>query len=157
MSEPIIVRFLTRQQARKPHVLRRSIKVEDPEAGDYRRFSVRWARKSRDTGKRMTLPGFGTSRITVDAGPDKGKLDIRIDGDQTSVFTHGWAVDEKLKRMRPDDHATLQEMDARELALHRELVALRERRLNFLHEAFQRGHRVTVKELVELADAEAAR
>src|SRR5438445_7093443 len=103
--EPLIVRYLTRAQARSTVALRRSITIEDP-TGETRAndqpmlLGVRFGRKSKDTGRRMNLGGFGMARISEDAGPDRGRLDLYIQGDHTSVSATRDGVYAKIRRIR---------------------------------------------------------
>jgi hypothetical protein len=151
MSEPIIVRFLKRNQ--RP--FHRSIAVERLDPGeyqsDYRKFLVRFGSKQRDTGRRMDMGPFGKARMMEYAGQDRNKLEISLEGDHLrTIGATKEQVDEHIRRMRPD--VELQRHDAEIVELSRRIKEARDNRLHFLHEAFQRGHKVTVKELIERAE-----
>ncbi len=152
MSEPIIVRFFKRNQQRW---FNKSVVVEDlNETNDRRKLNVTYGSKSRDTGKRMHLPGFGTSRISEYAGVDKHRLEVRLQGEHLHTLpTNHEAINEYVRRMRPDDVLALQYADMAIDSLAQQLREARTKRLHFLHDAFQRAHKITVKELVELAEA----
>lgn len=140
---PIIIRY----RSRNARGLGRSIQIEEGEPP-----VVRFGRKVRDSGGRMTLPGFGTARVLADAGVDRDKLETRLNGDYHTVAANRESVNRSVRRIRPQELERLREIDADIKAAGERLRDLRNQRLNFLHEAFQAGHKVTVKELVERAE-----
>jgi hypothetical protein len=150
---PLIVRFFKRTNTR---LFQRSVVVEEAGAPDSRKLRVTYGSKSRDTGRRMKM--FGNTRIFEYAGPNRNTLAIRLGGESLHELpTNRDAINEYVRRVRPDDADELARHDAAIEDAREALRAARDNRLHFLHEAFQRAHSVTVKELVALAEQAAAR
>lgn len=148
--EPIVVRFFKRTHARMLH---RSVQVEEDNATGYRRLSVQYAVKSRDTGKRINMPGFGSSRVMESAGIDRNYVVVRINGESLHALpTNREAINEYVRRLRTDDAAALVAHDYQIEKLTAQLRAARAARIDHLHESFKRARTVTVKELVALAE-----
>lgn len=157
-AERVIVRFFKRTNER---FFNASIKVEDPseQAERHRSISVHFGSRSRDTGRRMSLPGFGDARIMAFAGLNKSMLAISLGGERLrEMQAMSDVVKDYVRSMRGDDAAGLAVLDGQIAEAQARLRDLRRARINHLHDAFARGHVVTIKSLVERAEAvEAAR
>lgn len=149
MSEPVIVRY----GPRNVRWWTRSIRVESPDASDHHKLTVRYGDKTRSLGH-IDMPGFGRMRQSQVVGINKARLAIRLDGEYLHDIPATKAeVDKHVRRMRPQELAGLNEIDAEIEEAQRRLGQLRRKRVDFLHDAFQKGHVVTVSELRERAEA----
>jgi hypothetical protein len=106
--------------------------------------------------KQASLSGFrfahsiGTGRI------DRRKLDISSPQISSYVFRVAASADgvkSVLRRLRPQEAALLDEIDSDIEQLQAQLDALRERRKETLHTAWQRGNVVRLKEVEDLLHA----
>lgn len=154
MKPQIIVRFLKRTAAREYSSLYRSIGVENEPGvlyGERKKFTARWAEKVRTIGY-SEIPGLGRLRRTESAGPDKRRLRLALDRNAIVVPATAEGVKTAVRRLRPEDQAELtrrnEEIDQVSTALRN----LKTARLDFLHESFQRGHVVPLKEVTEMAE-----
>jgi len=149
LTQPIIIRYAKRTNQR---AFNRSVLVEEADANDYRKLRVTYGSKQRDTGKRIDTGLFGKTRVMEYAGPDHTKLNVRLGGEHLHPLpANREAINEYVRRIRPDDAEELARHDAHIEDCRRALATARDNRMHFLHEAFKRAHTVTVKELVALA------
>lgn len=146
MTDPLIIRWLTRRSA----AWSRSITLEgdrDRASGDRLvQVQVRFADKTRP---RESIGGFQTmERI----GEDRSKLSVRAGaGNYQYVPATKAGVDSLIRRARPQDLERLVEIDAERDRLNKRLGELRRERIDVLHEAWQKGHKVTLQEMVARA------
>jgi len=110
--------------------------------------AVRHPTISKPSGKRIDIPGIGSMGISVSTGRvDKDRLELWTDGIILVVAATHDEIKKKIRRLRPEEAAQLDAIDA-------EFATLREKRAALLKEAWARGHTVTVKELVEKIPAQ---
>ena len=96
------------------------------------------------------LGGFRFGHSTGTGRFDHGKLDIRSPQVSSYVFrvpATAEGVKSVLRRIRPQEAEQLDAIDADIAQLQAELDALKERRKQALHTAWQRGNVVRLKEL----------
>jgi hypothetical protein len=87
----------------------------------------------------------------VATGADRGHLRVGLRGEGVTISATKADVDAHVRRIRPDDLDQLHGLDEQIEETADLLAQLRQLRLDFLHDAFQRGHKVPLRELLEEA------
>ena len=144
---PIIVRFLTRHGMQEFTRLYRSIRIEGDRALTGKEVVVHYGERTRAMGY-MDFPGLGRVRQSEVIGKNKKRLRITL-GNDAVVADNPAQLKDKVRRIRPEELAELTALEEEIDEQSRKLNELKRLRLNFLHDAFQKGHVVSWKEMEE--------
>jgi len=121
------------------------------ERGSYIR--ARFAEKTRVVGHFDTP--FGRANRTEGAGPDRKRFLVSTNpGYSTSAYIPATkdGVDSLLRRARPQDLEQVEAIDQELAALNQRAAELRRARVQALHQAWQKGHKVPLKDVVAMAE-----
>lgn len=142
---PIIVRETWHSPA--------TFEIASPESKTSPR-TLRWffGRKTIYTGRKVSIPGFGTAREFATRGVDKTVLQSRSWPNTNFTVRSVADIKKWFRRLRPQEADELARADARIADLHEQLSRARAVRQAVLREAWTRGHVVTWKELYEQAE-----
>lgn len=144
MSTPLLVRWYDRRS--RPDGTGITL---DGDGG--RQVRVRYADRTRVKGTFETP--FGTGRELETVGQNRKRLEVRGHPYWSREIPATKAgVDSLIRRIRPEDQAAIAALDVTAEHLRKQLTDLKRDRRDMLHEAWQRGNKVSLKEIVEMAE-----
>lgn len=116
-----------------------------PEKGRLQRANIKRVFFARKTVPSTSIPAFGVTIGRSTGKVDRTRLQIFTTHANIAVDANPKKIREKIRRIRPEEQKQLELYDT-------EIARLFAERTTFLKTVWEKGHVVTVKELIEQAE-----